>query len=153
MSGQNYLLSLVLLLSLMVSTTGFAHGDKHAKDLSSQATKSGIKGICNGDPVSYITAQHPDLLTHKRDKVLRQGAKNNTKYSLQGCVNCHASKKADNSNTYHAIDEEGQFCSTCHKQVATSVDCFQCHRTTPYEGKTYYKKDHLGLKDNLGLKK
>lgn len=97
---------------------------------SSKAIDSGIKGVCNGDPVSYIIRNHPNLLTHKRDQTLRQGIITPTKYSLQGCIDCHAN--GDN-NTYHAVNKSGQFCADCHEKTATSIDCFECHRTTPYQ--------------------
>ena len=136
---------LLLFLTMSVIMVGSISVDAHLNKShllvgESQASKSGIKGVCNGDPVAYIIRQHPNLLTHKRDKVLRQGAKLSNQYSLQGCVNCHAAKDKAKDD-YHDINQSGQFCATCHDKVAVSLDCFDCHRTTPYNGKTYYKNN------------
>ncbi len=132
---------LILIAITLLWVASFAHNKPHVL-LGSQAHKSGIKGVCNGDPVAYIIRQHPNLLTHKRDKVLRLGAKKSNQYSLQGCINCHAVPKNTTKNTYYAINASGQFCATCHEETAISLDCFQCHRTTPYNGKGYYHKNN-----------
>ena len=81
------------------------------------------------DSVSVIRKMHPEFLNHKRDKTLRQGVRTDEN-SLKGCVNCHANKD-EKTNTYHSVNEQDQFCSTCHQKVSVSVDCFSCHRTTP----------------------
>ncbi len=133
-----HMMQYFLLFLIIISTNIVASNDIG----SSKASKSGIKGICNGDPVAYIIRQHPNLLTHKRDTVLRQGAKKSNQYSLQGCINCHASVKNNTKNSYHEINAPGQFCATCHEETATSLDCFQCHRTTPYTGKGYYRNNY-----------
>ncbi len=135
-------IALLILLVLTISVN--THSGKHEFGISA-ASKSGIKGVCNGDPVSYIIRQHSNLLTHKQDSVLRTGAKKSNQYSLQGCINCHASKKVE-KDSYNEVNASGQFCSTCHEKIAVSLDCFDCHRTTPYEGKTYYKSDHKDVK-------
>ncbi|SFV54538.1 Sulfite reduction-associated complex DsrMKJOP multiheme protein DsrJ (=HmeF) [hydrothermal vent metagenome] len=123
-----------IILSLLLSMNIFAHNDdKHINTGISKAMSSGVKGICNGDPVSYIIRQHPELLKHKRDKTLRQGIRND-KYSLQGCIECHAAKE-NTTGKYHDVDEKGQFCSDCHEEVGISLDCFECHRTKPVGGK------------------
>lgn len=129
-----------LLFVLIVSFSSTTiYGNDSFVLAGSVAYKSGTSGFCNGDPIAYIIRQHPSLLTHKQDMVLRHGAKKSTQYSLQGCVNCHAVEKADKSG-YYAIDAKGQFCAACHQEIAISLDCFQCHRTTPYNGKSYYQR-------------
>ncbi|HIG89254.1 sulfur reduction protein DsrJ [Candidatus Thioglobus sp.] len=84
------------------------------------------------DSVSVIRKMHPEFLNHKRDKTLRQGVRTKEN-SLKGCVNCHANKD-EQTNKYHPVDKQDQFCSTCHQKVSVSVDCFSCHRTTPGKG-------------------
>jgi hypothetical protein len=84
------------------------------------------------DSVSVIRKMHPEFLKHKRDKTLRQGVRTDED-SLKECVNCHANIDEDTGH-YISVNEQDQFCSSCHKQVSISVDCFSCHRTTPAEG-------------------
>jgi hypothetical protein len=79
-------------------------------------------------PTSEIRRYHMDYLKHDRDKVMIHGDRT-AKYSLAACVNCHAG--TDESGGYQPINSEGQFCETCHDRLAVSLDCFQCHRTTP----------------------
>jgi hypothetical protein len=125
----------MFLLVIVVGSVA-SHGDEHTEVGISKAMLSGIKGVCNGDPVSYMIRQHPELLKHKRDLTLRKGVRT-SKYSLQGCVKCHAGRKEENIysensiKSYHPINAEGQFCSKCHEKVAVSLDCFECHRTQP----------------------
>ena len=71
---------------------------------------------------------HMDYLLHKRDKTMRQGIRT-LDFSLNECVACHAGK--DSQGHYVPVDEQDQFCQTCHVRVAEKLDCFQCHRTTP----------------------
>ena len=74
---------------------------------------------------------HMELLLHKRDQTMRQGIRTHgdNEVSLNGCVACHVAK--DDQGQYIPVNEEGQFCQTCHQRVATGLDCFDCHRTTP----------------------
>lgn len=32
------------------------------------------------------------------------------------------------------VNSPGQFCASCHRFAAVSLDCFQCHATTPDDG-------------------
>ncbi len=74
---------------------------------------------------------HMELLFHKRDQTMRQGIRTygDNEVSLNGCIACHATK--DDQGQYIPVNEEGQFCQTCHTRVAAKLDCFDCHRTTP----------------------
>ena len=74
---------------------------------------------------------HMELLFHKRDLTMRQGIRTHgdNEVSLRGCIACHAAK--DDQGQYIPVNEEGQFCQTCHTRVAAKLDCFDCHRTTP----------------------
>jgi hypothetical protein len=71
---------------------------------------------------------HMDYLFHKRDKTVYQGIRTED-FSLNECIACHAAK--DDSGHYVPVNDKGQFCQTCHVRVATKLDCFECHRTTP----------------------
>ena len=79
-------------------------------------------------PSEFMRRNHMHLLTHKRDKTVRQGIRTKDA-SLSACVDCHAGKKADGS--FIPVNAPGQFCSTCHEYTAVKLDCFECHRTTP----------------------
>lgn len=79
-------------------------------------------------PTADIRRNHMKYLKHKRDLTVHQGIRNE-EFSLRECVNCHAAK--DDSNHYVAVNDEGQFCQTCHARVVEKLDCFECHRTTP----------------------
>ena len=79
-------------------------------------------------PTDFMRRNHMHLLTHKRDKTVRQGIRTKDA-SLSACVDCHADKKADGS--FIPVNAPGQFCSTCHEYTAVKLDCFECHRTTP----------------------
>jgi len=79
-------------------------------------------------PTKEIRRYHMDYLKHDRDEVVIDGDRR-VKYSLAECVNCHTG--TGESGDYQPINSEGQFCETCHDRLAVSLDCFQCHRTTP----------------------
>lgn len=77
---------------------------------------------------SDIRINHMDYMKHGRDDTVRHGDRTG-KFSLAGCIDCHAGKDA--SGKYLPVDADGQFCSTCHEYMAVSPACFQCHRTRP----------------------
>jgi hypothetical protein len=79
-------------------------------------------------PTKFMRRNHMHLLTHKRDKTVRQGIRTKDA-SLSACVDCHDDKKADGS--FIPVNAPGQFCSACHEYTAVKLDCFECHRTTP----------------------
>jgi len=60
------------------------------------------------------------MLFHQRDRTMREGIRA-TRFSLKGCVDCHASAK-----TGSVLGEEG-FCSSCHAYASVKIDCFECH--------------------------
>ncbi len=125
--------TLFFLLALFVNYTSLADLPPSYGYVESRASASGVKGVCNGDPIAYIIRQHPDLLIHKRDQVLRYGKRKPTQYSLQGCIDCHALSRKEGG--YHAVNDKGQFCADCHNKTGVTLDCFECHRTTPYDKK------------------
>ena len=81
------------------------------------------KGEACVEDSAFMRRNHMDLLKHQRDATLRQGVRG-AKHSLNACVACHATEGK-------AINAEGQFCQSCHTYAAVSVDCFDCHATTP----------------------
>jgi predicted CXXCH cytochrome family protein len=74
---------------------------------------------------------HMEYLYHRRDQTVHQGIRTHGDdvISMRGCVACHAAK--NDQDQYVPVNDEGQFCQTCHQRVAVELDCFDCHRTTP----------------------
>jgi hypothetical protein len=84
-----------------------------------------IKGDHCVEPEDYMRRHHMELLLHHRDETVLQGIRTK-KYSLKGCIDCHASKKTGSVAT--AKDD---FCVSCHSYAAVKIDCFDCHSTKP----------------------
>jgi hypothetical protein len=76
------------------------------------------------DPV-FMRKNHMDLLKHQRDDTMHRGMRA-PKFSLTGCINCHASKKSRS-----VVADAGNFCQSCHTYAGVSLDCFECHSATP----------------------
>ncbi len=64
---------------------------------------------------------HMAFLKHQRDDTVRGGIRG-AKYSLKGCIDCHASVK-----TASVAKVETNFCVSCHTYAAVTIDCFECH--------------------------
>jgi hypothetical protein len=45
------------------------------------------------------------------------------KTSLNGCIECHASKK-----TGSVLGSNENFCQSCHTYAAVKLDCWDCHQ-------------------------
>jgi hypothetical protein len=71
-------------------------------------------------PVEEMRRDHMKMLFHQRDRTMREGIRT-TRFSLKGCVDCHASSK-----TGSVLGKDG-FCSSCHEYAAVKIDCFECH--------------------------
>lgn len=77
------------------------------------------------EDTAFMRRNHMELLKHHRNETLRQGIRT-TKYSLKGCVECHAS---DKTGSVAASKED--FCVSCHEYAGTDLDCWDCHATKP----------------------
>ncbi len=80
------------------------------------------------EPLDVIRRDHMDLLNHQRDRTTYEGVRTK-QHSLKNCIECHASK--DDEGQWVSVNAPGQFCNSCHSYAAVSMDCFQCHATTP----------------------
>ena len=80
----------------------------------------GKGGQCVED-VQWMRKNHMNLLKHQRDETVHKGVRD-TRHSLKGCIECHASTQ-DHSVTARA----DSFCVGCHRYEAVKVDCFECH--------------------------
>ena len=65
------------------------------------------------------------LLKHQRDETVHNGIRTK-RYSLTGCIECHASRK-----TGSVIGSDQNFCQGCHSYAAVALDCFDCHASKP----------------------
>ena len=80
------------------------------------------------EPLDVIRRDHMDLLNHQRDSTVHEGVRTK-RHSLKNCIECHASK--DDEGQWVPVNAPDQFCDSCHSYAAVSMDCFQCHATTP----------------------
>lgn len=80
------------------------------------------------EPTRVMRRYHMEYIRHQRDTTVYDGIRH-TKYSLSGCVDCHAAHDA--SGTPMAVNGKQQFCSACHEMAAVTLNCFDCHATVP----------------------
>lgn len=77
------------------------------------------------EDTAYMRRNHMKLLKHQRDETVHKGIRTE-KYSLQNCIDCHASSK---NNSVLGSDEN--FCQSCHAYAAVKLDCWDCHASKP----------------------
>jgi hypothetical protein len=82
------------------------------------------------EPTEFMRRYHMELIRHQRDATVYGGIRG-TKHSLSGCVSCHASY--DQQHHPVAVNAAGQFCHACHDYAAVTLNCFDCHKTTPID--------------------
>ncbi len=114
------LLVLLLLAFTLVSTSTLA-GDLYP-DIPKATSKPHPEGN------EYMRINHMDMLKHDRDRVVRQGVRNEDN-SLAQCISCHVVKGEDNKPV--TIKSEEHFCRVCHDFTAVKLDCFSCHNSVP----------------------
>mgnify|MGYP001343539417 CR=1 FL=1 len=73
------------------------------------------------EPADVMRRNHMRFLEHQRDETVHGGVRG-AKYSLKGCIDCHASAK-----TASVAKAETNFCVSCHSYAAVRIDCFECH--------------------------
>ena len=95
-----------------------------ANEASSHVPKPQIT-IEQGDKcvedTQFMRRQHMNLLRHQRDETVHRGVRQ-ARHSLQGCIDCHASRK-----TGSVIGGPDAFCEGCHSYASVKLDCFECH--------------------------
>jgi hypothetical protein len=117
MNGRFILLWLVGLLAF----TGVVQAAVPFPDLD-----IGKGGQCVDDP-KFMRLNHMKMIMHQRDETVRLGIRGG-KYSLAGCVDCHASKV-----NHSVLGTNRNFCQGCHAYAAVKIDCFECHSSQPRE--------------------
>ena len=75
-------------------------------------------------PADQMRRNHMVYLKHQRDDTVRGGIRG-ARYSLKGCIDCHASRQTASVN-----QADTNFCVSCHRYAAVRVDCFDCHTGT-----------------------
>jgi hypothetical protein len=76
-------------------------------------------------PPEVMRREHMNMLKHQRDLTVHEGIRA-PKYSLKGCIDCHASKTND-----AVVGTRDNFCQSCHAYAAVKLDCFECHSAKP----------------------
>jgi len=110
---------------LGISLGAGAHDDEHKHSrvpMPKHVIEKGDKCVEDED---FMKRNHMKLLMHQRDETMHKGIRT-TKYSLQNCIDCHASSK-NNS----VLGSNDNFCQGCHSYVAVKIDCFECHSSKP----------------------
>ena len=100
----------------------------HSADASwapKPARGQGDKCVADTD---WMRRNHMNVLMHQRDGTVHDGIRT-SRFSLTGCVDCHAVKGADGKPV--TIASRDHFCRTCHDYAAVRVDCFECHASRP----------------------
>ncbi len=82
------------------------------------------------EPTDVMRRDHMKFLLQQRDDTVLDGIRTK-KYSLTGCINCHA-QRSDDGMIVRADDPE-YFCTTCHEYTSVKIDCFECHSDRPAE--------------------
>jgi len=76
----------------------------------------------------WMRRNHMTALMHQRDDTVRDGMRDK-RFSLKGCVDCHAVEGADGKPVTAASPRH--FCRSCHDFAAVRMDCFECHASRP----------------------
>jgi hypothetical protein len=80
------------------------------------------------EPTDIMRRDHMKFLFQQRDATVLDGIRTE-KYSLTGCINCHA-QPAKDGKIVRAEDPE-YFCTACHQYTSVKIDCFECHSDRP----------------------
>jgi predicted CXXCH cytochrome family protein len=93
--------------------------------LPKPARGQGDKCVADTD---WMRRNHMAVLSHQRDDTVHDGIRTE-RFSLKGCIDCHAVKAADGRPV--TVASEKHFCRTCHDYAAVRIDCFDCHASRP----------------------
>jgi ribosomal protein S26 len=110
----------------MFGAAAFFASGVSADSTVTPGSKAAMEEACV-EPTDVMRRDHMEFIKHQRDVTVYQGIRG-SKHSLMGCVNCHG---AVHNGKAVPVSAEGQFCASCHRFTAVSIDCFQCHRSIP----------------------
>jgi hypothetical protein len=91
-------------------------------------------------PVEEMRRNHMEMLKHQRNRTMRMGERD-AKVSLNGCIQCHASKTNGS-----VLGSRDNFCETCHAFAAVKLDCWDCHQPKANYKATASAPPTMGLK-------
>ena len=117
-------LLLVLLMAPGVAVAAPGTGPEATGGVPKPAIERGKGDKCVED-TEFMRKNHMALLKHQRDETVHNGIRTK-QYSLNGCIECHASRK-----TGRVIGSDENFCQGCHSYAAVQLDCFECHASKP----------------------
>jgi len=117
-----------LAIPLLAAALALPLGSAYAGDASwlpKPARGQGEKCVADTD---WMRRNHMTVLMHQRDNTVHDGIRTK-RFSLKGCIECHAVKGADGKPV--TVASEKHFCRTCHDYAAVRIDCFECHASRP----------------------
>ena len=117
-------LAILLVAAALALPLGSARAGEPAW-LPKPARGQGEKCVADTD---WMRRNHMTVLMHQRDDTVHDGIRT-TRFSLKGCIDCHAVKGADGKPV--TVASPKHFCRTCHDYAAVRVDCFECHASRP----------------------
>ena len=107
------------LFGLLVAASGaFAADNGRTPKPVIEAAVAGTQCV---EPPAVMRRMHMEFLKHQRDDTVRGGIRG-AKFSLKGCIECHASQQTGSVN-----GAPTNFCVSCHSYAAVKIDCFECH--------------------------
>ena len=127
-----------IILILIITPTTFSHDGQTHKLVGK--SKADLLDSCV-EPTDVMRKKHFEFLYHQRDLTVIDGVRT-TKHSLANCIDCHVSR--DDQGNFLPINDEGQFCHTCHIETATNIDCFSCHASVPRHNEVKTKNRRQG---------
>lgn len=98
-----------------------------AGDVPLPSPAKGKGEACVAD-TAFMRRNHMSMLVHQRDATMHEGIRTQ-QYSLKECISCHAVEGADAKPV--SIESPDHFCRSCHDYAAVTIDCFDCHTSTP----------------------
>lgn len=126
---------------LVINAAAFAAEDKgqNQSRVPKPYLESGKGEQCVAE-TEWMRVNHMKLLLHRRDETMHKGIRTK-KYSLQNCIECHASQK-----TNSVIGSNQNFCQTCHSYTSVKLDCFECHASKPKAQANFHPLVPVGAK-------
>ena len=110
----------VAVLTVVLTVAGFADaGEKRVRRVAVPVVKI-EKGEQCVAPTEEMRRDHMKMLLHQRDQTMQRGIRE-SRFSLKNCVDCHAGR-----DTASVLGKD-EFCESCHRYAAVSMDCFECH--------------------------
>jgi len=114
-------------LILGAASVGLALAEESAGRTPTPAIPKGKGEHCVRDN-AFMRRYHMVMLYHQRDDTVHLGERDGD-FSIKACVNCHAVPGPDGTPVTYA--DPKHFCRSCHSYASVSIDCFECHASTP----------------------